>query len=156
MKCFVQKLHSYATSLAWKMKKKSTVVCRHAGVYTAEEVALIMRDKLIRLQSLYIDQFKRLQHVMKEKRRKYLHTVDTEREMLGKSFIKYGSFIVVRSFWLKITCSSGYPSGHLCINNYIMASDVFLAHLFQRKGWAIVIARSSLSLLLCKNFNVAH
>ncbi|KAJ7317810.1 hypothetical protein JRQ81_003972 [Phrynocephalus forsythii] len=36
---------------------------KHAGVYTAEEVALIMREKLIRLQSLYIDQFKRLQHL---------------------------------------------------------------------------------------------
>lgn len=57
--------------------------CRHAGVYTAEEVALIMRDKLIRLQSLYIDQFKRLQHVMKEKRRKYLQTSKQEREALG-------------------------------------------------------------------------
>lgn len=53
-------------------------------MYTAEEVALIMRDKLIRLQSLYIDQFKRLQHVMKEKRRKYLQTTKQEREALGK------------------------------------------------------------------------
>jgi KAT8 regulatory NSL complex subunit 2 len=53
-------------------------------VYTAEEVALIMRDKLIRLQSLYIDQFKRLQHIMKEKRRKYLHTHKQEKETLGE------------------------------------------------------------------------
>ncbi|XP_061166998.1 KAT8 regulatory NSL complex subunit 2-like isoform X2 [Saccostrea echinata] len=60
---------------------------KHAGIYTAEEVALIMRDKLIRLQSLYIDQFKRLQHVMKEKRRKYLQTNKQEREALGS--IKY-------------------------------------------------------------------
>ena len=56
---------------------------RHAGVYTAEEVALIMRDKLIRLQSLYIDQFKRLQHVMRERRRKYLHTRKHERTSHG-------------------------------------------------------------------------
>ncbi|KAL5010262.1 hypothetical protein ScPMuIL_012567 [Solemya velum] len=56
---------------------------KHAGVYTADEVTLIMRDKLIRLQSLYIDQFKRLQHVMKEKRRKYLHTHKQERDTLG-------------------------------------------------------------------------
>ncbi|OWK16852.1 KANSL2, partial [Cervus elaphus hippelaphus] len=35
-----------------------------------EEVALIMREKLIRLQSLYIDQFKRLQHLLKEKKRR--------------------------------------------------------------------------------------
>jgi hypothetical protein len=60
------------------------IICRYAGVYTAEEVALIMRDKLIRLQSLYIDQFKRLQHIMKEKRRKYLHTHKQEKETLGE------------------------------------------------------------------------
>ncbi|GAB1609345.1 KAT8 regulatory NSL complex subunit 2-like [Argonauta hians] len=56
---------------------------KHAAIYTAEEVALILRDKLIRLQSLYIDQFKRLQHIMKERRRKYLHTYKQERETLG-------------------------------------------------------------------------
>ena len=57
---------------------------RHAGVYTSEEVALITRDKLIHLQALYIDQFKRLQHLLKEKRRKYLHTVRQERERYGE------------------------------------------------------------------------
>ena len=57
---------------------------RHAGIYTAEEVALIARDKLIRLQSLYIDQFKRLQHLMKEKRRRYLHHVKQERDAFGE------------------------------------------------------------------------
>lgn len=63
-----------------------TYLCfRHAGVYTAEEVALIMKEKLIRLQSLYIEQFKRLQHVMKERRRKYLHTVGPEKETFGNS-----------------------------------------------------------------------
>jgi len=44
-------------------------------VYTAEEIALVFRDKLIRLQSLYIDQFKRLRHRLREKRRQYLHTM---------------------------------------------------------------------------------
>ena len=33
---------------------------KHAGAYSAEEVIRIMRDKLIRLQKLYIDQFQRL------------------------------------------------------------------------------------------------
>ena len=59
---------------------------RHAGVYTAEEVALIMREKLIRLQSLYIDQFKRLQHLLKEKKRRYLHNRKVEHEALGKLY----------------------------------------------------------------------
>ncbi|XP_072034846.1 KAT8 regulatory NSL complex subunit 2-like isoform X2 [Amphiura filiformis] len=56
---------------------------KHAGVYTAEEVALITMDKLIRLQSLYINQFKRLQHLMKEKRRKYLKAVGQEQDTIG-------------------------------------------------------------------------
>ena len=60
-------------------------VARHAGVYTAEEVAMITRDKMIRLQSLYIDQFKRLQHLLKEKRRKYLHSVRNDRETYGEA-----------------------------------------------------------------------
>lgn len=59
------------------------LICRHAGIYTAEEVTLIMREKLIRLQSLYIDQFKRLQHLLKEKKRNYLHSVKTEHETIG-------------------------------------------------------------------------
>ncbi|KAM4702408.1 KAT8 regulatory NSL complex subunit 2 [Discoglossus pictus] len=58
---------------------------KHAGVYTAEEVTLIMREKLIRLQSLYIDQFKRLQHLLKEKKRNYLHSLKTEHETIGTS-----------------------------------------------------------------------
>ncbi|XP_044535200.1 KAT8 regulatory NSL complex subunit 2 [Gracilinanus agilis] len=60
---------------------------KHAGVYTAEEVALIMREKLIRLQSLYIDQFKRLQHLLKEKKRHYLHNRKAEHEALGNSLL---------------------------------------------------------------------
>ncbi|XP_038165326.1 KAT8 regulatory NSL complex subunit 2 isoform X1 [Cyprinodon tularosa] len=60
---------------------------KHAGVYTAEEVALITREKLIRLQSLYIDQFKRLQHLLKEKKRRYLQNRKLEHETLGSSLL---------------------------------------------------------------------
>ncbi|KAM8977513.1 KAT8 regulatory NSL complex subunit 2 [Pelodytes ibericus] len=60
---------------------------KHAGVYTAEEVTLIMREKLIRLQSLYIDQFKRLQHLLKEKKRNYLHSLKSEHETIGSSLL---------------------------------------------------------------------
>ncbi|MEE6471258.1 hypothetical protein FKM82_009225 [Ascaphus truei] len=60
---------------------------KHAGVYTAEEVTLIMREKLIRLQSLYIDQFKRLQHLLKEKKRNYLHSLRAEHETIGSSLL---------------------------------------------------------------------
>ncbi|KAJ3585879.1 hypothetical protein NHX12_012287 [Muraenolepis orangiensis] len=60
---------------------------KHAGVYMAEEVALITREKLIRLQSLYIDQFKRLQHLLKEKKRRYLHNRKMEHESIGSSLL---------------------------------------------------------------------
>lgn len=55
---------------------------KHAGIFTAEEVIYIAREKLIRLQSLYIDQFRRLQYVLKEKRRKYLFALKKEKETL--------------------------------------------------------------------------
>jgi len=53
---------------------------KHAGVYTGEEVMRTMRDKLIRLQKLYIEQFHRLQYHMKEHRRTYLHQIKEEKE----------------------------------------------------------------------------
>ena len=46
---------------------------KHAGAYSAEEVIRMMRDKLIRLQKLYIDQFQRLQYLLREERRRYCH-----------------------------------------------------------------------------------
>jgi len=56
---------------------------RHAGVYTVEEAALITRDKMVRLQSLYIQELKRLNHMLREKRRTYLHSIKHEKESLG-------------------------------------------------------------------------
>merc|ERR1711872_604912 len=45
---------------------------KHAGVFTGEEVMRTMRDKLIRLQKLYIEQFGRLGHLLRESKRTYL------------------------------------------------------------------------------------
>jgi KAT8 regulatory NSL complex subunit 2 len=53
---------------------------KHAGAYSAEEVIRIMRDKLIRLQKLYIDQFQRLQYLLKEERRQYRVSLRKEHE----------------------------------------------------------------------------
>ncbi|GAB0099882.1 KAT8 regulatory NSL complex subunit 2 [Sergentomyia squamirostris] len=53
---------------------------KHASIYTTEEATMITKQKLVRLQSLYIDQFDRLHHVLREKRRKYLHALRRERE----------------------------------------------------------------------------
>jgi len=54
---------------------------KHAGVFTGEEVMRTMRDKLIRLQKLYIEQFGRLGHLLRENRRHYLAQVREEREV---------------------------------------------------------------------------
>merc|ERR1719367_338626 len=40
----------------------------------------MMRDKLIRLQKLYIDQFQRLQYLLREERRRYCHLQRKEKE----------------------------------------------------------------------------
>lgn len=61
------------------------VFLRHAGVYTPEEVVMLTRDKLIKLQALYVDQFKRLHHQLKEARRRYLHGSKKEKENGGMS-----------------------------------------------------------------------
>ncbi|XP_050315976.1 KAT8 regulatory NSL complex subunit 2 isoform X2 [Anthonomus grandis grandis] len=53
---------------------------KHANVYTAEEISLITRDKLVRLQSLYIEEYKHLRYLLKERRRKYLHALKREKE----------------------------------------------------------------------------
>jgi KAT8 regulatory NSL complex subunit 2 len=53
---------------------------RHANVYTAEEISSITKDKLIKLQSLYIEQYRHLQHVFKECKRKYVHNLKREKE----------------------------------------------------------------------------
>lgn len=59
---------------------------RHAGIYTPEEVVLVTRDKLIKLQALYLDQFKRLHHQLKCARRRYLNGVKKEKENGSKPF----------------------------------------------------------------------
>lgn len=57
-----------------------TLFFRHAGTYSAEEVVRIMREKLIRLQKLYIDQFQRLRYLLKEEGRNFKHNVLAEKE----------------------------------------------------------------------------
>lgn len=46
---------------------------------------MLTRDKLIKLQALYVDQFKRLHHQLKEARRRYLHGSKKEKENGGMS-----------------------------------------------------------------------
>ncbi|CAH1999792.1 unnamed protein product [Acanthoscelides obtectus] len=59
---------------------ESEDLLKHANVYTAEEICMISRDKLVRLQSLYVEQYRHLQYLLKERRRKYLHALKREKE----------------------------------------------------------------------------
>lgn len=63
---------------------------RHAGVYTAEEVSLILRDKMLKLQSLYVWQFKYLQHLLRQKYKTYLLTMQHEKDLQHQQIAQYG------------------------------------------------------------------
>lgn len=65
---------------------QSDDLLKHAGIYTTEEAAAITKEKLKKLQSLYIDQFQRLYHVLREKRRSYIHSLKRERETLSSIY----------------------------------------------------------------------
>ncbi|KAH8419232.1 hypothetical protein KR222_011243 [Zaprionus bogoriensis] len=53
---------------------------KHAGVYTRDEAVRLSEMKLIKLQGLYREQITHLQHVLKQRRRNYLHDIRRERE----------------------------------------------------------------------------
>jgi len=65
---------------------------KHAGIYAAEEVSLILREKMLRLQSLYIEQFKRYQYLLKDKKNKYLMSLRLEKEIQGVKSISQSVF----------------------------------------------------------------
>lgn len=46
---------------------------------------MLTKEKMARLQQLYIDQINRLQHLYREKRRKYLQSIKKEKETMRKS-----------------------------------------------------------------------
>jgi len=81
---------------------------KHAGVYTAEEVVYIAREKLMRLQTLYIDQFKRLQYTLREKRRKYLHALKKEKESLCSIHDQTKTTAKEKKIYEKLKALNGY------------------------------------------------
>lgn len=86
------------------------LVFRHAGVWTAEEVTKMCRDKLLRLRSLYMSQFERLKHVYKNKRRKYLLATNaTEEGVAGNILI----FEKILKLVLQNTENTPHPA-HFC------------------------------------------
>ncbi|XP_026474262.1 KAT8 regulatory NSL complex subunit 2-like [Ctenocephalides felis] len=55
---------------------------KHAGIYTATEANMILRNKLSRLQDLYVDQFKVMQQELKMKKMKLIPALKREYETL--------------------------------------------------------------------------
>lgn len=62
----------------------------------------------MRLRSLYIDQLYRLKHVLREKRRNYLHSLRTERETLCSIHDQAKDTILERKMYEKLKALNKY------------------------------------------------
>lgn len=86
----------------------SLFIFRHAEVYTTELVTKITTEKLMRLRTLYIDQLYRLKHLLREKRRSYLHTLRSERETLSSIHDQPKDTIYERKLYRKLKALNKY------------------------------------------------
>lgn len=59
---------------------------KHASVFTEEELTKILRDKMIKLRRLYIEQYGHTQYILKEKRLKYIQAQRNEDELFGELY----------------------------------------------------------------------
>lgn len=59
---------------------------KHAQVFTEEEVTRTLRDKMIRLRRLYIEQYGHIQYILKEKRLKFIQAQRFEDEIHGELY----------------------------------------------------------------------
>lgn len=57
---------------------------KHASVFTEEELTRTLRDKMIKLRRLYIEQYGHIQYILKEKRLKYIQAQRNEDEFYGE------------------------------------------------------------------------
>ncbi|KAF7491478.1 hypothetical protein SSS_02827 [Sarcoptes scabiei] len=59
---------------------------RHSGVFSAEEIAHILRDKMLRLQTLYINMLTYYRYMLKNKMREYmLEKIQNENRLLAET-----------------------------------------------------------------------
>lgn len=59
---------------------------KHTSVFTEEEVTRTLRDKMIKLRRLYIEQYGHVQYILKEKRLKYIQAQRMEDELYGEQY----------------------------------------------------------------------
>lgn len=81
---------------------------KHAGVYQIEEIIQMSQDKISKLQSLYIDQFHRLQKVLRDKRRSYLQGIKREKEVYSNIFDQYRDSPRERKLYAKFKAMNHY------------------------------------------------
>lgn len=60
------------------------IVFRRAGIYTADEITMITRDKLLRLQSLYMEEIQKLQQLYVKRKSFYAPLIRGEETSIGK------------------------------------------------------------------------
>lgn len=56
---------------------------QHSVVFTEEEMALTIRNKLLRMQNLYVREYRKIISNMKERQREYLTLMKKEKELYG-------------------------------------------------------------------------
>lgn len=61
-------------------------VFKHASVFTEEELTRTLRDKMIKLRRLYIEQLGHIQYILKEKRLKYIQMQRIEDDTYGDMY----------------------------------------------------------------------
>lgn len=81
---------------------------KHAGIYQIEEIVKISKEKMQRLQSLYIDQFQRLQKVLRDKRKTYLQTLKKEKEHYSNIYDQYRDSPKERKLYSKLKAMNHY------------------------------------------------
>lgn len=59
---------------------------QHASVFTEEELTRTLRDKMIKLRRLYIEQYGHIQYILKEKRLKFIQAQRIEDEVYGDAY----------------------------------------------------------------------
>jgi KAT8 regulatory NSL complex subunit 2 len=85
---------------------------KHAGVYTVDEVVTISKEKMQHLQALYIDQFQRLQHVLREKRRQYLQDIKKEKDIYSNIHDQFKDSPRERKLYSNLKAMNHYHRRH--------------------------------------------
>lgn len=83
-------------------------IMRHANHFTSKEILRIADEKLALLQGLYIDQINHLHHLLREKRRTYLHAMRREREHLCSIQDQLKDTIRERTLYQQLKALSSY------------------------------------------------